>query len=196
MRMRASAIVRTKEIGSIFSVAASGVPGMAISMLIGTLSGCCGRLASVDQHVDPVFRLLAHADDAAGAHLDAGVAHACKRLEAIGERARRDDLAVVALRGIDVVVVVVEAGVLEPDGIVVREHAERHAGLETERLDALDHGAERIHVARPSASARRRPCSSAWRRRHARACASSTTWLTAISLLAVRPEAWWADWLQ
>ena len=45
--MRARAMVRTKSIGSIFSTFSSGVPGMAINMLIGTLSGCSSRLASV-----------------------------------------------------------------------------------------------------------------------------------------------------
>ena len=80
--MRASAMVRTKAMPSIFSASASGVPGMAISMLIGTLSGCSREVGQRHQHVDAVLRLLAHADDAAGAHLDAGLAHARQRLAA------------------------------------------------------------------------------------------------------------------
>ncbi|MCY1245541.1 hypothetical protein D9M72_587010 [compost metagenome] len=47
MSMRASAMVRTKSIGSTGAASASFEPGIGISMLIGTLSGGTGRLASV-----------------------------------------------------------------------------------------------------------------------------------------------------
>ena len=47
MQMRATAIVRTKSSGSSLGWLASGVPSTCTSMLIGTLSGCTGRLASV-----------------------------------------------------------------------------------------------------------------------------------------------------
>ena len=48
MVMRAAAIVRTKSMASSFLRPAKGVPSTCTSMLIGTLSGCDGRLAKVD----------------------------------------------------------------------------------------------------------------------------------------------------
>ncbi len=50
-----------------------------------------GKIGERDQHVDAVLVRLAQADDAAGADLHAGVAHALERIEAILERARLDD---------------------------------------------------------------------------------------------------------
>ncbi len=112
--MRASAMVRTNSMGSIGSASPSGVPLIGISMLIGTLSGCSGRLASVTSMSIAIDRLLAHADDAAAADLDAGCrGHAASVSEPVGEGAGGDDLAVIALRGVDVVIVIVEAGLLQ-----------------------------------------------------------------------------------
>ncbi|MCY1247627.1 hypothetical protein D9M72_609760 [compost metagenome] len=45
--MRATAMMRANSIGSVGSALASLEPGIGISMLIGTLSGGVGRLASV-----------------------------------------------------------------------------------------------------------------------------------------------------
>ena len=56
---------------------------------------------------------LAHADDAAAADVHAGVAHALERVEAVLVVARGDDLAVELGRGVEVVVVVVEARVAQ-----------------------------------------------------------------------------------
>ena len=53
---------------------------------------------------------LAHADDASAADADAGRADALERVEAILVAARRDHLAVELGRGVEIVVVVVEAG--------------------------------------------------------------------------------------
>ena len=53
----------------------SGVPSTCTSMLIGTLSGCTGRLASVAIMPTRSSSALAHADDAAAADMDAGLAH-------------------------------------------------------------------------------------------------------------------------
>ena len=114
----------------------------------------------------------------------------------VGEGARGDDLAVVALGRIDVVVVVVEAGALELADVVVGEHAERHARFHAHRLDAFDHGAQHVHVA----ALGRAPGGA-----HAVAGGAGVLRLLglgehalrrAISLLAVRPEEWCADWLQ
>ena len=44
-------------------------------------------------------------------------------------------------------VVVIEAGCLQPSGLRVRQHAERDAGLEPHRAHALDHGADLVEVA-------------------------------------------------
>jgi hypothetical protein len=49
--------------------------------------------------------------------------------------------AVIFRRGIEVVVVVVEAGRLETARLALREHAERGAGLQPDRFDACDHRA-------------------------------------------------------
>ena len=47
MTMRATAMQRTKSKGSTGAAPASGVPGTRTRLLMGTLSGCCGRFASV-----------------------------------------------------------------------------------------------------------------------------------------------------
>ena len=66
----------------------------------------------------------------------------------------------------------------------LRQHAERGAGLEPQRLDALDHGAD-LHRGRgPWASARPRPCRSGWRRPSCAARASASTASSAISFSA------------
>ena len=44
-------------------------------------------------------------------------------------------------------VVEIETGVFQPPRLAGGEHAERGAGLEPERLDAFDHGADRIEIA-------------------------------------------------
>ena len=69
------------------------------------------------QHADAVGARLAHADDAAAADLDAGRAHALERLEPVRIGARADDLLVELGRRVQVVVVVVEAGVGEALGL-------------------------------------------------------------------------------
>jgi hypothetical protein len=61
-----------------------------------------------------VLRALAHADDAAAADMDAGVAHRAERVEAVLVGAGGDDLAIELRRGVEVVVVIVEAA--EPSG--------------------------------------------------------------------------------
>ena len=97
--------------GSSCAVPASGVPSTCTRRLIGTESGCAGRLASVCSRPARCSRDLAHADDAAAAGLHAGVAHVRQRVEAVLELAGVDDLAVELRRGVEVVVVVVQAGV-------------------------------------------------------------------------------------
>src|SRR5262249_39715924 len=84
-----------------------------------------------------VLAALSHADDAAAAHVDAGAAHVIERVEPVAVGARGDDLAVELRRGVEIVVVVVEAGIFQPPRLRTGQHAERRAGLEPERLDAL-----------------------------------------------------------
>ena len=64
-------------------------------------------------HADAVLARLAHADDAAAADVDAGGAHVVERFQAIFVGARGYDLAVEFRRGVEIVIVVVEAGGLE-----------------------------------------------------------------------------------
>ncbi len=69
-----------------------------------------------------------------------------QRVEAVLKRARGDDGTVIVRRGVEVVVVVVEAALLEPLRLRARQHAERDAGLQSQRLDAFHHVADRIEV--------------------------------------------------
>src|SRR6516162_6289613 len=68
--------------------------------------------------------------------MDAGLAHMVQRLQAIGIDAGRDDLAVEFRRGVEIVVVIIESGLLEPPRLRRGQHAERRAGLQPERLAA------------------------------------------------------------
>ena len=81
--MRASAMMRMNSIGAIGAASASGVPGIGISMLIGTLSVLRADwpASSASRH-DHFF--LAHAEDAAAADLHAG-------LPDVFERSRRSE---------------------------------------------------------------------------------------------------------
>src|SRR4029079_14707610 len=118
--------MRTRSRGSIGGRSCSGVPGTATSALIGTLSGCGSRLASVlsrpapSSEVSPlavvaaqpgaVLYGFAHADDAAAADLDACAPHALTRIQPVLIAARGDDLAVELRRRIEIVVVGSEPG--------------------------------------------------------------------------------------
>ena len=147
MVMRAAAMVRTNSRGS------SGVGAeqrrafdlhqvvdrhrLRIGIEVGELRDEPGALAA----------RFSHADDAAAAHVDAGVAHSLERFQAIAIRSRRHDLAVELGRGIEVVVVVVETGLFQAFGLARPEHAQRRAGLESERLDRAHHRQHRFELA-------------------------------------------------
>ncbi len=64
------------------------------------------------QHAGPVALTLAHADDAARADIDPRLTHPVQGLQPVGVGVGGDDLAVVLRRGVHIVVVVIEAGVL------------------------------------------------------------------------------------
>ena len=62
---------------------------------------------------------FAHADDAAAADVDAGGADAIQRIQPVAIIARSDDLAVELGRGVEVVVVIVQAGFAQPLGLPI-----------------------------------------------------------------------------
>src|SRR5438876_7530953 len=64
-----------------------------------------------------------HADDPAATYLDSSAANADQRFETIAIFARGNDLAVELGRGVEVVVVVIEAGSFERFRLTVFEHA-------------------------------------------------------------------------
>src|SRR6266702_1327299 len=105
------------------------------------------QISNSRDHADTILARLAHADDAAAAHVDAGISHMPERVEPLLVSARRDDLAVELRRGVEVVIVVVEAGRFEPRRLLARKHAKRGAGLEPKCVDALDHGADLVEIA-------------------------------------------------
>ena len=98
-------------------------------------------------HADAISEIFTHANDTAATHIDPGRAHMVERVEAILIGARGDDLAVKLRRCIEIVVVVIEAGLFQPRRLLAVEHAERGAGLQTHCLDAFDHGADVFDVA-------------------------------------------------
>ncbi len=111
-----------------------------------------GRLGQVRQgqeQLGAVVERLAHAEDAAAADVHPGRTHVLERVEPVLERTRADDLAVVGRRRVEVVVVEVEPCLLEAVGLPAGEHAERGAGLQTERFHALDELGNLLDVAIP-----------------------------------------------
>ena len=83
--MRASAMVRTKSIGSSFSSLAERRALDRDQHVDRHAFGMLWQVGQRHQHVDAVQLLLAHADDAAAADLDAGIAHTRQRIEPVGE---------------------------------------------------------------------------------------------------------------
>lgn len=107
------------------------------------------------EHREAIFEAFAHADDAAGADVDAGAADAFEGVEAILVGAGGDDLVVVVGAGVEVVVVGGEPGFGEAFGLGVGEHAEGAAGLEAEGADGFDHVEDLVEL---FAVARGTPC--------------------------------------
>jgi len=96
--------------------------------VMGVTTPCKGKIDKITAQVKetyPVGTVLAHADDAAAADVNAGLAHMLERVEAVLIGARGDDGAVIFRRGVEVVVVVVEAAAFEPERLGLRQHAER-----------------------------------------------------------------------
>ena len=91
-----------------------------------------------DQHRARSAR-LAHADDAAAADMQPGIAHLGQRIDTVVVVAGGDDVFVIVFGGIDVVVVIVEAGVAQLIGLAGLEHAQRRAGFHAQSAHRLDH---------------------------------------------------------
>ncbi|MNM92233.1 hypothetical protein D3C81_1045580 [compost metagenome] len=91
------------------------------------------------QQADAVVAGFAHADDAAAAGLQPGVAHVFQRVQAVLVLAGMDDGVVVIRRGVQIVVVVVQPGFLERLRLVAFEHAQGGAGFQAQCLHFLDH---------------------------------------------------------
>ena len=113
MRMRATAIMRTRSSGSTGGRSASGVPSTGTSALIGTLSGCGSRVASW-RSISQRSSTLSPIPMIPPQHTEIpALPHVLERAEAIVEGARLDDRAVVLAARVEVVVVRVEPRVLQ-----------------------------------------------------------------------------------
>ena len=105
-----------------------------------------GQVGQLNQQAGAVVQRLAHAEDAAGADLHPRLAHVGQGLQALAVGAGGDDVAVELRRGVQVVVVVVEAGGCQRAGLLLVELAQGHAGLQAQCLDAFDHFQHVGHV--------------------------------------------------
>ena len=113
---------------------------------------------------DTILARLAHADDAARADIDARIADIFQRHQTIVEGPGGDDLLIMFGRGVDIMVVIIEACFGEHIGLAFAQHAQRHAGFHAHLAHALHHLDDGGHVAilgvapgRAHAEARR-PC--------------------------------------
>ena len=182
MVMRATAMVRTNSNGSSGAWSASGVPLHAHQVVDRHRLGVGLEVGQLRDQAGALQARLAHADDAAAADLDAGAAHARQRVEAVLVVARGDDVAVEVGRAVQVVVVVVQAGVAQRLGMAVFQHAQRGAGFQAQRLHGGAPARPPSRCRGPWARARPRPCRSASRRRPSRAAR--------LAALRPAPSAW------
>lgn len=106
-----------------------------------------GEIGEQHEHAKTVLDALAHADNAAAAHLDAGLSNMCECVDAILQSTGADDLAVELRRGVDVVIVEVDSSLKELYGLVRSQHAERDAGFHSKTFDRANHIADLIEIA-------------------------------------------------
>ena len=146
MVMRATAIVRTKSIG--VELRASGERrALDLHQHVDRHAFRMRRQARQRRdHADAVRLRLAHAEDAAAADVDAGFAHGAERVEPVLVGAGGDDRAVVFGRGVEVVVVSIEAGVFQP-GAPGRVACRASRRSPCPAPDAFHHGADLLEVA-------------------------------------------------
>jgi len=107
---------------------------------VGVLGG------ELEEEVEAVGDGFAHADDAAAADGDAGVADVFEGVEAVVVGTGGDDVAVELGGGVEVVVVGVAAGVFEACGLGGGEHAEGAADFEAEVVDFFDECEDLVEV--------------------------------------------------
>ena len=135
--IRATAMVRTNSSGSRGPASASGVPSTRTSILIGTLSGCSGKLASAE-HGGAILDAFPHTQDAATADMDARFPHMGQCVEPVLVGARCNDPVVIRLGGVEVMVVIVQARFLEPLDLRWCQHAEGRGRSQAQGLHAGD----------------------------------------------------------
>ena len=74
------------------------------------------------QKAHPIFATLAHSQNAAGANVNAGVAHGLQGIQPVLEGAGGDDVGVVLGGCVQIVVVVVQPGLAQAGGLGLVEH--------------------------------------------------------------------------
>ena len=90
---------------------------------------------------------FAHADNSAAAHIDASTADLGQRVEPVFHRPRGNDLVIALWRGIDVMVVVIQARVCKHVRLAWREHPQSHAGFHAHGTHALNDLNNSWHIA-------------------------------------------------
>src|SRR3546814_3034503 len=91
------------------------------------------------QEADTILPRFAHPDYAAATDVDSGTADIVQRIEPILECSRGDDIAVIFRAGIDIMVIIIEAGIGQLPRLFSRQHAQRHAGFHAHGADTLHH---------------------------------------------------------
>ena len=130
--MRAAATMRTRSSGSTGGGPPTACRAPTTSALIGTLSGCGSRLASVwssrarSVMVSPMPIMPPQQTWSPRRRTR------CKRIQPLLIGSRGDDLAVELGRGVEIVVIGGEPGLGEAVGLVLAQHAEGDARLHAE----------------------------------------------------------------
>ena len=73
--------------------------------------------------------------------------HGLKRVEAIGECARGDDLRIIFFGRVNIVIIVIESGRPQCRELLAGRHTQRHAGFQPERLHGGDDPGQFRHIA-------------------------------------------------
>ena len=82
---------------------------------------------------------LAHAKDATGTDIDAGLANMRQRVETVLEGPRRDDVAVELRRGIEIVIVSVKTSFFQALCLGFRKHTKRTANFQPNFIHPFHH---------------------------------------------------------
>ena len=108
--------------------------------------GVIGQGGQGMDHAHAVIGAFAHADNAAAADIHARIPHGGQRVEPVLVCPCADDLPIIFGRGVDIVVVIVETRLLQALCLGRRQHAKRDAAFQAQRLDAFNHGADRVQI--------------------------------------------------